>query len=55
MQHRGDLGATLDLERTDGFTGGDQLVGLLVVGRQLVHLRSRAGASFDHVEGASHQ
>ena len=55
MQHRSDLRPALDLERANRLTAGDEIVGRLVIRRQLVHLGTSAGAHLDHVEGASHQ
>src|SRR5437868_7133762 len=48
---RRDLRARLDLERSDRFAAGDQVVGLLIVGRDRVHLRPRARARLDRIKG----
>src|SRR5690349_97691 len=55
VQHRRNLCPALDLKRADRLTGRNQLVGLLVVGWQLVHLGPRSRAHLDHVERSSHQ
>ena len=51
VMDRRDLRARFDLERPDRLCLGDQIVGRLVVRRQRVHLRARAGADLDRIEG----
>jgi hypothetical protein len=48
-----DLRARLDLEGADGLAARDQVIGLLVVRRDRVHLGTDAGARLDRIECAA--